>query len=124
MSRDYILQQIEDMTRWLATVIFMKRAGTIEVMDEEAHVTAEYLLLHRIRELLAEHRINEAENLLFHTLSEDPRPQYLPVALEFYDVLAQMSDALLEASHFSRAEVAEGLDAVTRLYGRAQPPST
>lgn len=120
MSSDYILRQIEDMTRFLASVLFMKRPATVEVMDEEANVTAEYLLLHRVRELLAERQINAAENLLFDTLAEDPRPEYLPVAIEFYDALHHMSDALLAASDFSRQEVAEGLAAITRLYGMPQ----
>ncbi|MGD9559400.1 MAG: DUF6483 family protein [Oscillospiraceae bacterium] len=118
MSADYILRQIEDMTRWLATVVLAKRPGTVEIMDEAGCLTGEYLLLHEVRELLAAGEVNAAEDLLFEVIREDPRDEYLPVALEFYDQLKNMSDAMLAARRFSRAEVAEGLAAIAALYGK------
>lgn len=113
---DYIMRQIQDMTRVLATVIFMRRLDAFDIMDEEGNFTAGYVLGARIRALLAKGRVNEAENLLFEMVEQNAQPAYLPVALDFYERLGRYSDEELAAADFSRAEVAEGLAALLRAY--------
>lgn len=70
---------------------------------------------YRIGRLLLDRKINEAENLLFDEIERDPQPAYLAVGVHFYEDLQELTDAELEAADFSRAEIAEGLEALKRL---------
>lgn len=109
MSNDYFMRQIEDMTRFLATVIFMKRPDQDSLVTEEGTVSAGSLLRYRLRQLLDEGNVNRAEDLLFETVNHEPLPEYLPVALDFYSGLNEWTDEQLEGRGFSRQEICEGL---------------
>lgn len=126
MSNDYFMRQVQDIARFLAHAVFARNPGTIEIeiMDETGALTGEYLLLQHIHQLVQNQQLNAAENALFDALAENPRPEYLPVALEFYQNLAGMSDEMLAACHFSREEIGEGLAEVARIYGVTPPQST
>lgn len=120
---DYIMRQIELLSRGLAKVLFQKDLETTEeIVDEQGGFSESGMLLHMVKKLLLEKQINEAENLLFETIEEDPQEDYLKTALYFYDRLQEMSDQELEEADFSREEIAEGLREIQRLYelpGRA-----
>lgn len=126
---DYIMRQIEMLSRGLAKVLFQKDLETTEeIVDEQGGFSESGLLLHMVKKLLLEKQINEAENLLFKTIEEDPQEDYLKTALYFYERLQEMSDEELEDADFSRAEIADGLKEIQRLYelpGQAvfEPPA-
>ena len=116
-QNDYIMRQIELLSRGLAKVLFHKDLETEEeILDEQGGVSGGGLLAYTVKKLLLEKKINEAENLLFETIEEDPQEEYLKTALLFYDQLRQMSDEALEEADFSREEIAQGLQEIQRLY--------
>ncbi len=116
MSHDYIMRQIEDMARFFASVIFARRPAGYSVFSEDGSVSEASLLHLRLRALLAEGDVNAAENLLYDTIAADPRDEYLPVALDFYENLNAKTDAELAAESFSRQEIAEGMAGIKRFY--------
>lgn len=116
MSSDYLIRQIEDMTHFLASVIFAKKPESLSVIEEDGGISEGNLLRFQLRSLLRDGHVNEAENLLFETVNADPRDEYLPTALDFYETLQAMSDVELEECDFSRAEIADGLKTITALY--------
>lgn len=114
-SDDYIMRQIELCTRGIAKVLFGKEDTIDAVSIEQDYVSQEGLLLRLLKKLLYEKKVNEAENVLFETIEQDPQASYLKTALAFYDELQSWTDEELQAADFSRQEIAEGLKAVYRL---------
>lgn len=114
-NNDYILRMIEEMGRMLRQVFLQEEEEMYEIVDEEGRFSQSDFLGYRIGRLLLDRKINEAENLLFHEIERDPQPAYLAVGVHFYEDLQELTDAELEAADFSRAEIAEGLEALKRL---------
>jgi hypothetical protein len=86
------MRMIEDMSAFLANVVFHKEAATIELFDEQGNISESGLLHLQLVSLIGEGRINEAENLLFEKVEVDPSQEYLNVALDFYASLDGLSD--------------------------------
>lgn len=118
---DWYMRYITELTRNLATFVFARNLSKHELFDEEGRYAAGELLFHTVKGKLLEGKVNEAENLLFETIEADPREEYLPAALDFYEELAGMDTDALAACNFTPEEVAEGLRAVHRIYGMALP---
>ena len=66
--------------------------------------------------LLEQGELNRAENLLFERIAGGD-PAYIRPGLMFYSRLNQRSDDFLEKHGFSREEIGEGLQDLTRAYG-------
>lgn len=115
-QNDYIMRMIEDMSAFLANVVFHKNAAAIEIFDEQGNVLESGLLQLQLHALIGEGRLNDAENLLFEKIAARPDPAYLPVARDFYAQLDNLSDFALERAGFSRDEIREGLEEIERLY--------
>lgn len=114
MSNDYIMRQIEDMTRFLASVIFARKLDAFSIISEDGSVAQSDLVQMRLNTLVRQGKINEAENLLFETIEADPAEGYLPCALDFYEQVNALDDAALARCNYSRQEIAEGMAAVRR----------
>lgn len=116
IADDYIMRQIEGLSRMLARVIFSREMESEEIhLDEDGSLSGADVLAYRLKKLLHERKINEAENLLFETLEASPLPVYGQTALDFYRELSALSDEELAACDFSREEIADGLREVSRL---------
>lgn len=115
-NNDYILRQIELLGKGVRVLAGVEEAGYgEELIAENGEVSGELFLLYRLRQLLAENRINEAEDLLFENLERQPTDAYAAVAAEFYAEVQKLSDAQLEQAGFSREEIAQGLADAGRL---------
>jgi len=118
-QKDYILRQIELLSQGLAKMLFNKDT-TLSVFDgiisETGELSGAEYLRYTLHTMLQDDLINDAEDLLFETIGQHPRPEYLGVALEFYEQLAQKSDDDLEACNFSREEVADGLAEIQKIF--------
>ena len=115
MSHDYIMRQIEDMVRFLATTLFQKEPAGPLIFNEYGEFSSEQFLLYQLEKLVLQKQINQAENLLFQQLEETPTKEYFAVALQFYQLLQQMTDSALEECNFSRQEIMEGLRDIEKL---------
>ena len=115
-NNDYIMRMIEEMSAFLAYVVFHKDAATIEIFDEQGNLSASGLLQLKLLTLIGEGRINEAENLLFEQVTAQPDRAHLQAAHAFYAQLDSLSDAALTAANFSRAEIDQGRADLKKLY--------
>lgn len=115
-EQDFIMRQIEDMTRFLSLLIFGKNTATEEVNLEEYYSTGEADLRDTLQRMIDEGDINGAEDLLFEKIEQQPSKANFAVALAFYQTLSEQKDETLEACDFSREEIFEGLEAIKRFY--------
>ncbi len=114
---DYIMRQIEMLTRFISNVLLQGDTTDTSIsVDEEGYIEESDFLSYRLNGLLLEGKINEAENLLFEAIEESPKRVYLKTAMDFYETLGSLSDEQLERGDFSRDEIVEGLQAVCDRY--------
>ena len=114
LTRDYLMDEAEKLTKFIAAVIFQKQADE-PVAGEEYVIRHNELLLAERRHLKADGRINDAENRLFEVLTRDPSQCNLTVAATFYEELAELRDDQLALAGFPREEILEGIRAVARI---------
>jgi archaellum biogenesis ATPase FlaH len=119
-QNDYILREIENLSRFLARAIFHKEAA-LELIDEQGYITEGGALYQRLRALLAENKICEAEDLLFDEFEQLPQRQRMEAALQFYQDVQSLSGEQLRNANFSRQEIPDGLEAIQRMYERGLP---
>lgn len=122
MSNDWLLRQFEDAARALASYVLGRDHSIHELPEETDAFSQGDMMLFELRAMVRDGRINEAENLLFETLENNPLPQYLPTALHFYEQLQMLSDARLAACNFPREEILEGVAYLRTLYEKAGAP--
>ena len=117
MSNDYFMRQIEDITRCVASILFHRKVYRHETMVQEERYLESSFLFYRLKQLLLDGQVNEAENLLFDCLKANPCYENLQVALDFYEDLAKFSEEELTACNFSRQEIWEGLVEIRKIFG-------
>lgn len=117
LKDDYFMRQIEMITAGLAMAFLNKERLVHEATDPYRNEDANKLNK-RLLDLLADGKINEAENLLFEAVGNDDFVDcdYLHVALDFYLKLDQYDDEYLKRYGFSKAEASEGWTAITKLF--------
>lgn len=106
-QQDYILRQIEMLTRELARIFFRKEKVDYVFPEREAGYSDDDIWYAQILRLLAAEKINAAEDALFDGF--DASAVRLRAALDFYSRLSLLSDEALARAHFSREEIAQGL---------------
>lgn len=115
-QQDFIMREVELISRFLAKTLLGK-----DMDQEDEAVSFEYLsenyLLYRLRKLVGEGKINEAENELFELIESEPKMEYLSAAFEFYRTLSELDPLFLKQSDFSEDEILEGLSDIKRIYG-------
>lgn len=116
-ENDFVMRQIEMMVQIVAKVVFNKDAIVYDVVvDNSGNITGEGELYLKLRSMITNGKINEAENLLFNKIEENPTSELLAIALDFYSQLGSLSDKFLEANNFTKDEALEGLKEVQKIY--------
>lgn len=112
MIMQVILHQSEEQSGIIAEVI--------EYEIDHCEGTNEYFerpeLYYDIMTLLNIGEINSAENLLFEAVSTDENKTYLPLAMEFYANLSEMSNDFLIKHGYSHEEIGQGLKEILKIY--------
>ncbi len=122
VSFDYLMNQIETMTRALALVVMgQEQTLASEMFESDGRVSPELFLQNSLEKLLAEGKVNQAENLLFQMLDQQPSPAFLTTGLGFYQTLLEMEEEKLQELGFSGEEIAQGLEDLARRF--PLPPS-
>ena len=117
---DWMMRQIEMMTRFIANVVFKKNEedinyeiiGNINDTDSLTSTDKTYL---ELCALVNDGEIGQAEDLLFDNMEYSDK--YIELASDFYRRLNRMSDDELEAGGFSRDEVYDGYVEIMSLLG-------
>ena len=115
MTSDYLMRQIETMTRALAVfVLCREELSVFDFVDEDSRVSPELFLRYSMEKLLAEGKIGQAEDLLFRMIEETPDPGFLTVGLMFYQKLLEMDEETLRRGGFTQEEIGQGLEDLAR----------
>lgn len=117
LQNDWIMQQIEMITRFVAKVIFNKDDSQntfwYELEDSENLSETDKIYI-KINSLLKENKLCEAEDILFENITFSDK--YAELATDFYKRLNNLSNKELESCNFSRNEIYEGyIDILTQL---------
>jgi len=107
------------MTIHLIVKLALKKDFLQYEVQDEANLSQTDLLYRRLGKLLDEHKICDAEDLLFSNF--DNSREYLTLAIDFYNRLNGFSDDALENNNFSREEIYEGLNEIIRRHGISLP---
>lgn len=114
-EQDYLMRTVKDITKVIAKIVLGKSDTDYELPAVENYTTEDFLYK-RLLELLAEGKINAAENLLFEEL-DGSNKRKLEVALAFYTKLSEYDKAYLQEHDYTKEEINQGLEDVARKYG-------
>ena len=112
---DWFMRQTEIGAFALAKILLNKDKPTYDIMNPDQYTETD-LLHKRLMELLADSKINEAEDLLFASLDAQDM-NCLLLAFDFYFRLSEYDDSYLEQCNFHRDEICDGLAEVKKLFG-------
>ncbi|MDR7870419.1 MAG: DUF6483 family protein [Tissierellaceae bacterium] len=111
---DWLMRQINTMIQLLGRILFKKDNVKFSIQDESKS-TEIHLLYETLMGLINEHKINDAEDLLFENIDVNDLI-YMKVAMDFYDRINRLGDDELENADFSRDEIRSGLEDAMNLY--------
>ena len=116
LTKGFIEQQIEIIANALGSHIGKERL--VHELTDPYRNEAANDLNRRLMELLADGRLNEAEDLLFKAVQYDEGVDhdYLRVALDFYLKLDEFDEDELKQYNFSREEATIGWTEITKLF--------
>ncbi len=123
VENDYIMRLTHEMVRTWLKLLF----GIDEVKEEEIIFEQKDSgdLYRRLRLMVQDGKINEAENQLYDDLdSRERKPEDLKAALFFYDYVNGKNNEFLEDNGYSREEIREGICNVMRQYGYGELADT
>lgn len=113
-QQDFIMRQIELITKFIAEKIFNKSSAEYDII-EKVNLSDGEDLHNKLIRMIQEDKINEAEDLLFEKMDTDDK-EYLKVALDFYSRLSKLDDDKLKKNNFSKEEISQGLSDVTKKF--------
>lgn len=113
---DYIMREIGNLAKFIARYILGSDVSENNVTDDFGNFSEQNFLLYRLRRLIEQNRICDAEDELFAAMEQDKNSIYLKTAYDFYGMLNKMSDEALAEGGFSRNEIFEGMTDAARLY--------
>ncbi|UNC92160.1 DUF6483 family protein [Candidatus Contubernalis alkaliaceticus] len=114
-NNDYIMREIENLSK-AAVRFFKKDIITIEIFDEQENISDSGFLYYRLKKLIQDRKINEAEDLLFEEVERNRSKEHLKVAIAFFKDLNELTDETLLNCDYSRNEIYEGIQAVQKYY--------
>lgn len=114
IEQDYIIRQIKEIVKMTLKLFANKdiEMPSVEILQDEASQN----VLDRLKRLIDEGKINEAENELFKVVGSKEY-SYLKISMLFYSYLNKKDDKFLEKNNFSREEVQKGLKDVMNKIG-------
>lgn len=124
MQNDWIMEQIEMMTRFLGKVFFHKDLAPEEFELVDARVLTEGdLTAITVKRLLSQRRLGEAEDLIFEEIEKEASVRMLKIACDFYAALLKLDEETLRQAHFAPDEITQGIRDIQRIYGIRDPES-
>ena len=117
--RDWLMRQIETITRYVFTLILGKGAelySDIRLETRRPEGGDANPLSFRLAALIRAEQLDRAENRLWAAVEEND-PEALPVGLRFYNELNGLPDETLMRCGFPRDEILSGLKELCAAYG-------
>lgn len=113
LRNDFDLRLTNELIEAYLRIAYGIKLGQFDEVEKE--FLKENTIYPELKQMIRDHRINEAEDLLYE-YADPINPDILKVGLFFYYSLNRLDDEELEASDFSRDEVKEGLQELMRIY--------
>jgi len=115
MQQDYIMRHVQIAGLGLAQVFNLEQV--VHEVTDPYHSEESNQLYKLLMEMLADGKINEAENLLFDVTQQEgiDKQDVLNLAFDFYLKVNGYNDEYLELCDFSRAEADMGWSDITKL---------
>lgn len=113
LRNDFDLRLTNELIESYLRIAYGIQAGAF--LDAEKGLIDENTVYPKLKAMVAEHQINEAEELLYE-YANPVNPDILKVGLFFYYDLNRLEDDQLEQANFSREEVKEGLQELLKIY--------
>ncbi len=115
-QNDYLLRQIETMAKALASTLLNKSFINEDGQENDNIIINEEDFIEYIfNKLIAEEKINEAENMLYDKILTVKSEKNLNLALLFYSNLSRQDDERLIKLNFTREEIAQGLQEIEEM---------
>lgn len=111
----FLVREIENFSKFVIR-LFRKEKFADETENEQGKLIEVEYLFFRLQEMIYDNKINEAENILFDRINENPKLEYLKLAEKFYSEVFEMSDEYLLDQNYSRTEIFESLDQIQEIY--------
>ncbi|HJC32995.1 MAG TPA: hypothetical protein H9758_00180 [Candidatus Mediterraneibacter faecipullorum] len=112
-DKDYVMRIVHEWIRTLIKLIFNKDIDKGDDVEIPLEVMEQF---RKLKSMIDDGEINEAENILLDGLREGDRA-YFEMSLLFYEKLSGKTDEFLAEHDYSREEVVDGLKYVVNYYG-------
>lgn len=111
----FLVREIENFSKFVIKLFRKEKFAETTESESEKLIEEDYLF-YRFQEMIYDNKINDAENILFEMIKQNPKLEYLKVAEKFYSEVFKMSDEYLLNQNYSRAEIFESLDQIQEIY--------
>ncbi|MBE6574212.1 MAG: hypothetical protein E7652_07450 [Ruminococcaceae bacterium] len=102
-DKDLVRNQVETLVNVASKILFAKNEVRYEIKGEEMDE-----LYNELKKLIAERKFGDGEDLIFDNfdISND---DYIVLAIDYYHMLNEFEDDVLEEADFEREEIRDGL---------------
>ena len=99
-------------------------AGAKVLFHKEKHQDAEInvqslsgndVLTIMLKKLSNEGKFNEAENIIFERVEDNPSKELCQIALNYYNTLLEKDDQELKTGNFSKEEIYQGIEDIKKI---------
>lgn len=120
-QKDYILRQIEMFGKGVAKLLKVETPTDYldDLINADGSVRGDQYLGFTLTSMVRDGKIGEAEDLLYETVEAHPHAEYLPIAVDFYKMLAELDEKKLQEADFSQQEIVDGLAGIQRIFEEA-----
>ena len=113
LKQDFLTEDVKELSILIFSSIFGIKEEDVDDFVKNYH--SDKYDYERLKKLLDENKINEAEDILFNNVVETDR-DYFEMAVVFFYVLNQKEPEELEKCNYSKNEILEGLNDMAKLF--------
>ena len=122
VKKDFVERVIEDIAKALAKTLLGKETVIYELPSEEETMSDTDHLYQELINLLEQGDICKAEDLLYDNIRAEDNDWY-EMALSFYLQVNKKDEMFLEEHNYSREEIKQGMEDITKRCGFGEFPA-
>ncbi|MEY8763597.1 MULTISPECIES: DUF6483 family protein [Clostridium] len=117
MNDDYIMRIIESLKKFTGNLFSKEQDQDVEYQNIDLQsLSLEDMFPLLLKKLVVQGKYDEAENMLFEELDENPSHKLFETGKKFYGMLLLKSDEQLAGGNFSRKEIFQGLEDMKKVF--------
>lgn len=110
-----IEEMLNKLSKNMAKMMFHKEKNSDDIINVSNASSDDFLPI-VIKNLIYKKDYNKAEDILFEEIHKNASERNYKLALNFYNILSEKSDAELKESNFSKDEIFQGLNDLEKIY--------